>query len=67
MKETDGKNISTSFTYDDEGRMTSCDIENGKEEDPIDLTVNYSQDEEGKETAIIIDANGNIKKEVTTL
>lgn len=59
--ETDGKGSVTTYTYDQEGRLASCNIDDT--EDADDITVSYASTEADGNITTITDAGGNVKTE----
>ena len=59
--ETDGKGIVTTYTYDEEDRLTSCNIDDTDDAD--DITVSYASTEADGNITTITDAGGNVKTE----
>ena len=59
-KKTDGKGIETTYTYDDQNRMTGVSQGGGE----IGSTITYAMSD-GKTTTSITDAKGHVNEEVT--
>ncbi|MDD6043355.1 MAG: DNRLRE domain-containing protein, partial [Eubacteriaceae bacterium] len=61
ISQTSGNGIVTSYTYDDENRLTSCKI--GGTDNTNDISVEYYSTENLEQLMVITDANANRKVE----
>ena len=60
---TDGNGNVTTYTYDDQNRVTGVSRKNGNE--TISNSISYDMGTDGKTTTSVKDANGHVNKEVT--
>ena len=60
---TDGNGNVTTYTYDDQNRVTGVNRKNGNE--TISNSISYDMGADGKTTTSVKDANGHVNKEVT--
>ncbi|WP_173775219.1 RHS repeat-associated core domain-containing protein [Anaerostipes hadrus] len=60
---TDGNGNVTTYTYDDQNRVTGVSRKNGNE--TISNSISYDMGADGKTTTSVKDANGHVNKEVT--
>ena len=60
---TDGNGNVTTYTYDDQNRVTGVSRKNGNE--TISNSISYDMRTDGKTTTSVKDANGHVNKEVT--
>jgi len=60
---TDGNGNVTTYTYDDQNRVTGVNRKNGNE--TISNSISYDMGTDGKTTTSVKDANGHVNKEVT--
>ena len=60
---TDGNGNVTTYTYDDQNRVTGVSRKNGNE--TISNSIPYDMGTDGKTTTSVKDANGHVNKEVT--
>ena len=60
---TDGNGNVTTYTYDDQNRVTGVSRKNGNE--MISNSISYDMGTDGKTTTSVKDANGHVNKEVT--
>ena len=59
----DGNRNVTTYTYDDQNRVTGVSRKNGNE--TISNSISYDMRTDGKTTTSVKDANGHVNKEVT--
>lgn len=60
-REIDGEGNAVSYTYDDEGRLSACDVA----DDGNDITAAYSTEDDDTMVTTVTDARGNQKVEKT--
>ena len=60
---TDGNGNVTTYTYDDQNRVTGVSRKNGNE--TISNSISYDMGTDGKTMTSVKDANGHVNKEVT--
>lgn len=61
IRETSGSGIVTTYSYDDENRLTACNIDDTGDEN--DITVAYDSTASSSQVITVTDANGNQKVE----